>query len=1332
MTYPSEWQSALTIARDAPLGPAFWRVSGGWGGTQLRPFLVGDLPEFIETEPNSDPERAERITLPVVVNGQIAGERDLDFFVFTAKATEVVVVNVLATRIGSPLDPVVEVTDHKGRRMEVEEVRVGSDPVLAFRVPATGDYRVSIANVNFHGGSQYVYRMTVSTAPFVSFAFPPGAKAGETREVQLFALSGTGVPRAVKERVTFPAVPGPFRLRGTVSLVAGEFAEVIESENNHSATSAMNLTLPVTVNGRFITPTETDWFRFTAKKGESFTITCQPFPETSTALPIVTLLDAAGNSLHKASAADAADHRCEIDWKAPADGTYSLCLRDLQHGTRGGAEFIYRLTIRPARPDFALRLEPDYVNVVQGGRTEMDLTVHRSGGFDGAIDLTATGLPEGVRLEPMRVVAGQSRIKLAVLAKDDTRPLDAMIRLRGKATATGKVLERPIALTPVGMGADEETRVPGVNELHLTVQHKPLFRLTCSEAYQYGHRGTIYPYAMKVERLNGFTGPITIQLCERQVQDLDGIEVVETVVPAGVTDFKNLVYLPENMHVGVQHHCRPYAQGYATFTDKWGQKQTLLAVSEKRCIIRTMPTLARLRAAQQEVTVLAGDMLSVKLILDRTAHFTDAVQLELLDTPGFTAPKVRIDAGASEAVVKVGMAKGMKRPACLAAAVPGNGDASVRVNGSELRDGQGETRGRRMLTGVCPDGSLRERVCHVVEGQVEILIGRKLMHKLLVIALVAVAGVPGVASAAADPADTHPELHLIPWPRKLQVGTGHMRLAADSRIVAGDKQLEPLAGVLSGEIALLTGLKLEVTKGPGRAGDIVLRIDNQIQASEKILVLRGREPVRTTDGAHAIAIDQQAVVTGFDYRATAEGSSTILQLLGRDKGGFRLPQLTIKDWPHADYCGVMLDVARQDHPIDAIKKVVQLCRLYKARYLQLHLTDDQGWTFPSTRYPQLGSKNHAAHGGITPRVYRLKELKDLVAYADARGVTLVPEFEMPGHSGAAARALPEIFDAINPESRTAGAYRLHEHVERGDLSRARRDHRRDVRRVQVVALFSHRQRRGHLRPTVASRRLQGVHDKARPEGRRPTGRPLHPRSLRAGEEARQESDQVGRPGELRDQGRDHHVLGRQQHVRDRGDRSWLHHDHLPVEPGRAVGTVEHVPLQRQPVEERRLGAGGNAGGLGTAAAVAHQQSPPICRGVRNAPGAPDNKVTVAGFAARFQPLDAVAGSCWECPSSRRSMPTFSTSMGTCDFLDPAFALDGNDATFFKSAAIPKRGDHFTVTFKRPQLVHAIEVLTGSQRPGAAERRRGAGFGRRQGVHDGRQARQRRGQGCAEG
>src|SRR5262249_59776392 len=208
-------------------------------------------------------------------------------------------------------------------------------------------------------------------------------------------------------------------------------------------------------------------------------------------------------------------------------------------------------------------------------------------------------------------------------------------------------------------------------------------------------------------------------------------------------------------------------------------------------------------------------------------------------------------------------------------------------------------------------------------------------------------------------------------------------LTAESRIVAGVESLRPLAEVLADEIARLTGLKLRVASGQGRASDIVLKINPAIRAGEPILMMRNRKLERTTDGAHAIAIDEQAVVEGFDYRATAEGTATILQLLGKSADGFRLPRVSITDWPHADYCGVLLDVARQDHPIEAIQKVVQLCRLYKARYLQLHLTDDQGWTFPSTKYPQLGSKNYGAHGGIAPPAYKLNKRKELAAIDQA-------------------------------------------------------------------------------------------------------------------------------------------------------------------------------------------------------------------------------------------------------------------------------------------------------------------------------------------------------------
>ena len=119
--------------------------------------------------------------------------------------------------------------------------------------------------------------------------------------------------------------------------------------------------------------------------------------------------------------------------------------------------------------------------------------------------------------------------------------------------------------------SDQATR----EHFHLTVQHKSLFRLFCSEAYQYAHRGTIHLYQMEVERFDGYNGPITLQIADRQIKDLDGADVLETTIPAGETRFRLPLYLPETMHINVQAHSNIYAQGFATFQDRWGNSNRL-------------------------------------------------------------------------------------------------------------------------------------------------------------------------------------------------------------------------------------------------------------------------------------------------------------------------------------------------------------------------------------------------------------------------------------------------------------------------------------------------------------------------------------------------------------------------------------------------------------------------------------------------------------------------------------------------------------------------------------------------------------------------------------
>lgn len=626
ITYPREWKSEITIAADAAPGQRLWRVSSARGGTGGRPFIVGDLPEFIETESNSVPETAEKITLPVTVNGQIAGERDLDYFRFEAAAGEDISIDVAAARLGSPLDPVVEIHDSNGKRVAIDESRVGSDPIIAFRVPMSGEYRLLVSNLNFHGGPQYVYRITIANA-------------------------SSSTNPAPSNKTDLPII--------------------VETEPNDSATAANFVSWPVIVDGK-LSGADEDWYAFTAEKDQAISVECRPFPHGSAVLPLIAICDANGGPLARASTVELLPRPCRIEWRAPAAGKYFVRVRDVR---QGGGDAAYRLSIRHTRPDFSLSVAADFANVVQGARGEVDLKVDRQGGLAGPIDLAIAGLPEGVRFEPAQIAAGQDAVKLAFIAVDDTRPGDALLTITASAKSGDETIARVASAAHLGRDVEGVSLgSPVVDHLQLTVRHKQVFRLFCNEAYQYANRGTIYPYQMEVERLNGFDGPILLEIGDRQIMDLDGVEIVNSTFAAGVSQIMLPLYMPETMHINVQPHSNIYAQGYVMFDDKWGQRQTMLQVSEMRCMIRPLPTVARLRVREKSLTIGAGQSQSCTLHLDRTSNFSGAMRVELVDAPpGIHMAPVEMASEQSAAVATIAADEG--------AALPSSGHITLRGMG---------------------------------------------------------------------------------------------------------------------------------------------------------------------------------------------------------------------------------------------------------------------------------------------------------------------------------------------------------------------------------------------------------------------------------------------------------------------------------------------------------------------------------------------------------------------------------------------------------------------------------------------------------------------------
>lgn len=251
----------------------------------------------------------------------------------------------------------------------------------------------------------------------------------------------------------------------------------------------------------------------------------------------------------------------------------------------------------------------------------------------------------------------------------------------------------------------------------------------------------------------------------------------------------------------------------------------------------------------------------------------------------------------------------------------------------------------------------------------------------------------------ADPA----LVKLVPWPLRGSVGKDFIPVSPAARIVATSPDLAPLAALLSGEIVRLAQRAMPVAQGAATPQDICLRINPQLAFKDDPYL---KLDPALTELAQRITVSPTGIlVEGANYQATAMASVTLLQALQTTAGQLRLPAMLVEDKPGSRYCAVMLDVARQWHPIEYLYEVVDLCRLYKVPLLHFHFTDDQGYRLPSAAYPKIPTAGAS---------YGLAEMRDFVAYADSRGVTVIPEIELPGHSSALQGAMPEIFGAKNP------------------------------------------------------------------------------------------------------------------------------------------------------------------------------------------------------------------------------------------------------------------------------------------------------------------------------
>lgn len=299
----------------------------------------------------------------------------------------------------------------------------------------------------------------------------------------------------------------------------------------------------------------------------------------------------------------------------------------------------------------------------------------------------------------------------------------------------------------------------------------------------------------------------------------------------------------------------------------------------------------------------------------------------------------------------------------------------------------------------------------------------------------------GACSRSPEPSAEFANLpvSVIPAPVKVERGQGAFVIDANTKLTFGDgAEARRVAEYFNDLIGKTYGVGLGTAAGGADA-------DNSIHFA----LTAGESP--SGDEGYSLATSSKLVVVNAgDSRGLLYGAVTLWQLISKQGDTLAIPAVTIDDSPRFAWRGLMLDSARHYQSPEFVRKFVDVMALHKFNVLHWHLTDDQAWRLEIKKYPKLTDlgawrvpAGQAPAANMDPATgkpqlyggfYSQSEVREIVAYAAARHITIVPEIDMPGHASAAIAAYPELA-VVPPASAQVpadwGVYRNLFNVEEG-------------------------------------------------------------------------------------------------------------------------------------------------------------------------------------------------------------------------------------------------------------------------------------------------------------
>ena len=263
------------------------------------------------------------------------------------------------------------------------------------------------------------------------------------------------------------------------------------------------------------------------------------------------------------------------------------------------------------------------------------------------------------------------------------------------------------------------------------------------------------------------------------------------------------------------------------------------------------------------------------------------------------------------------------------------------------------------------------------------------------------------------------QLHLMPQPQQVSMEAGSLPLDSTFAVEVPGQTSERLTAAIGRAVR-----RVEMEAGLRHAGVGFGGVEVAAKTKLVVRVERAALPVQTLDEDESYSL--RVTESGVEIDAATElgamhGLETLIQLvqpgrlvqpggLAQPRGsGYVIPAVSIHDAPRFRWRGLMIDCGRHFEPAAVIKRNLDGMAAMKLNVFHWHLTEDQGFRIESKLYPALTGK------GSDGEFYSQQDAKEIVAYARARGIRVVPEFEMPGHSTAWQYAYPSLASGTGPE-----------------------------------------------------------------------------------------------------------------------------------------------------------------------------------------------------------------------------------------------------------------------------------------------------------------------------